>query len=57
MELIQLIAVLAIPFIGIGLLLLFLNRWGRKHDPMSGSMKNHWDTNGGSSRRDDTGRE
>jgi len=57
MELIQLIAVLAIPFIVIGGILLLLNRWGSKHDPMGGSTKNHWDTNGGTSRRDGGGRE
>lgn len=32
----------ALPFLGILFLVRFMNRWGAKHDPMSGSARNLW---------------
>ncbi len=37
---------LVVPFAGIVVLVLFLNRWGARRDPMGGTSKNLWSRTG-----------
>jgi hypothetical protein len=40
------LVLLAVPFIGLGALLLVVNRWGAKHDPMPPSKLEFLSTTG-----------
>jgi hypothetical protein len=46
------VLLVAIPFAGIAILAALLNRWGSRRDPMGGSAKDLWRTNGGPPRSD-----
>lgn len=46
MEILIWILITLIPFALMGALILFMNRWGAKHDPMGGSSANILSTNG-----------
>jgi hypothetical protein len=41
-----LVLLVAVPFIGILVLVVLLNRWGSRRDPMGGSAKDLWSTTG-----------
>lgn len=42
----------ALPGAGLLILWLWLDRWGRRRDPMGGSLRDHWRTTGGTARKD-----
>lgn len=46
MDVLLWILISAVPAVGLVVLAVLMNRWGRKHDPMGGTSKDILSTNG-----------